>query len=538
MNRRDFLLALAATATAACSPTKTPPPGQLLGPDYGRGHRLRSRDFPPISETRKLAVAVVGGGISGLSAGWKLRKAGLTDFRVFELEDQAGGNARSGRNTISAYPFGAHYLPLPGPEAKAVREVLADFGILQGDPLASSPRYDERALCFAPQERLYRKGRWQEGLVPQLGLSRREQEQMRRFFGLIESFRQRRDAIGRRAFALPMALSSQDQDLLALDRLSFRSHLLNQGFDSEPLHWYANYACRDDFGTDYGLTSAWAGLHYFAARDGEAEQADRGDVLTWPEGNGRLVEGFRSLLATHLETAALVHHIEIQGAKGALIDVWLAKENRTVRYQVDALIFAAPAMALPHVLANIPADLAQAAQAVEYAPWLTANLSLDGPPLQKSGAPQAWDNVLQDSPSLGYVEATHQHLRYAPGPTVLTFYHAFSAEKPAQARRRLLETSRETWAEWIFNDLERALPDLRARTTHLEVFRWGHAMARPVPGSIFGAARQRLTHSQAPLWLAHSDLSGFSLFEEANYRGVAAAEGVLQHLGIGFDSSL
>jgi len=539
MNRREFLLCLpAAAASTACSNSQTLPPGRLIGPDPARGHRLRRHDFPPASEDLKLPVAIVGGGISGLSAGWKLRKAGFSDFRLFELENQTGGNARSGRNAISAYPFGAHYLPLPGPEAKAVREVLADFGILQGDPQAPSPRYDERALCFAPQERLYRKGRWQEGLVPQLGLSRRELEQMRRFFGLTDEFRQRRDAQGRRAFALPMALSSQDEDLLALDRISFRAYLLAQGLDTEPLHWYANYACRDDYGTDYAQTSAWAGLHYFAARDGEGQDTERGDVLTWPEGNGRLAEGFRKLLEPHLQTAALVHRIETHGAKGATLEVWLAEENRCVRYRTDALIFAAPAMVLPHVWQNIPDELAKAARTVEYAPWLTATLSLDGPPKQRGGAPPAWDNVLQDSPALGYVEATHQHLRYAPGPTVLSFYHAFSAEAPASARMRLRETPREAWAEWILGDLERALPDLRQRTTQLDIFRWPHAMAKPLVGSVFGEARHRLAQSQAPLWLAHCDQSGFSLFEEANHRGVAAAAAVLAHLGIPFASSL
>ena len=234
----------------------------------------------------------------------------------------------------------------------------------------------------------------------------------------------------------------------------------------------------------------------------------------------------------------MVHRIETLGSKGVLLDVWQANENRTVCYRADAIIFAAPAMVLPYVWENIHAGLAQATRAVEYAPWLTANLSLNGPPQQRSGASPAWDNVLQDSPSLGYVDATHQHLRYAAGPTVLTFYHAFSAESPDRARRRLFETSRKTWAEWIFPDLERVLPDLRDRTVGLDVFRWGHAMTRPTPGSIFGEARLRLTRNAAPLWLAHSDLSGFSLFEEANYRGVTAAEAVLTHLGNKFASSL
>ncbi|MCK7490550.1 MAG: hypothetical protein MZW92_01185 [Comamonadaceae bacterium] len=38
-----------------------------------------------------------------------------------------------------------------------------------------------------------------------------------------------------------------------------RDWLLAQGLTSPPLHWYVNYACRDDYGTDYAQTSAWAG---------------------------------------------------------------------------------------------------------------------------------------------------------------------------------------------------------------------------------------------------------------------------------------
>ncbi|MDD5035751.1 MAG: NAD(P)-binding protein, partial [Methylococcaceae bacterium] len=146
MNRREFLCGLAAACLPACGQRNEPrpPAGELLAAGFERGHRLKQRDFPPPTETRRLPVAIVGGGVSGLSAAWKLDKAGFADFRLFELEDAVGGNARGGRNAISAYPWGAHYLPLPGPQAQTVRELLADFGILQGDPQAPSPRYDER----------------------------------------------------------------------------------------------------------------------------------------------------------------------------------------------------------------------------------------------------------------------------------------------------------------------------------------------------------------------------------------------------------
>jgi hypothetical protein len=61
--------------------------------------------------------------------------------------------------------------------------------------------------------------------------------------------------------------------------------------------------------------------------------------------------------------------------------------------------------------------------------------------------------------------------------------------------------------------------------------RFGHAMARPIPGAIFSEERRKLADLDGRLLFANSDLSGFSIFEEAQYRGVRAAEKVLHHLG-------
>jgi hypothetical protein len=58
--------------------------------------------------------------------------------------------------------------------------------------------------------------------------------------------------------------------------------------------------------------------------------------------------------------------------------------------------------------------------------------------------------------------------------------------------------------------------------------RMGHAMVRPVPGSIFSAERQRLARPQGRILFANSDLSGISIFEEAQYHGVKAAQEILQ----------
>lgn len=146
--------------------------------------------------------------------------------------------------------------------------------------------------------------------------------------------------------------------------------------------------------------------------------------------------------------------------------------------------------------------------------------------------------MLYDSPGLGYVVATHQQMRMRPGATVLTYYRALSHITPQQGRAMLLETSREAWAEQILAELERPHPDIRQLTTRLDVFRNGHAMVRPLPGVIWGKKRQLFAADTDHLRFAHADVSGFSLFEEAQYRGVLAAERTLRRLGKNFQTSL
>ncbi|MBK8916683.1 MAG: FAD-dependent oxidoreductase [Betaproteobacteria bacterium] len=538
-SRRDFLRTLGAAAVAGCAPAVPPlPPGELLGMSHALGHRLRDGGFPPAEETRSVGVLVVGGGVSGLSAAWKLDKAGLDDFLVLEMESEAGGNSRAGSSPLVAYPWGAHYLPLPTQESRAVRELLAEIGTLQGDAAAPSPVYDENRLCATPQERVFRDGLWQEGLLPHLGVSAEERAQQRRFQQAMEGLKQARGRDGRRAFAIPMELSSRDPQWLVLDRIPFSRWLDEQGFTAPTLRWLADYACRDDYGLRSAQTSAWAGLHYFACRTGRAANATGDTVLTGPDGNGWLLRGLARRAEGRVLTGALVWRIE-EGRQSVTVDCWVPAEGRSRRYVARQVVWAAPLFLLPRVWRGLPAPLAAAARNGDYAPWLVANLHLADFPEERHGAPTAWDNVLYEGQGLGYIVATHQLIRRRLPGTVFTYYRDFSDLEPAAARRLLLDTSRESWADGILAELERVHPDLRRHTTRLDVFRHGHAMRRPIPGSLWGAGRPALAAWSSPrVKLAHADLSGFSLFEEAQYRGILAAERVLRTEGRRFSSSL
>jgi glycine/D-amino acid oxidase-like deaminating enzyme len=469
--------------------------GGWVNESAGAGHRLRDGvPTSPPKRVRRVPVVIVGGGIAGLSAAWQLQRRGFHDFVLYEMEREVGGNARGGENAVSRYPWAAHYVPIPGPRATLVRELFTELGVL------TSAGWDERMLCFAPQERLFVHGAWQSGLESELLYSRTGRDELRRFDGLIAEHRHSG------AFTIPMALGARADS--ALDTLSFDAWLTAHDLRSPAMRWYAEYATRDDYGASVRDTSAWAGVHYFASR----EPAEQGP-LTWPEGNAWIARHLLAKLADNVLTGSPVSRV-VPESNGWRVR---AGDDETLCEQV---IFAAPTFVAPYVIQGMRSP------GFTYSPWLVANLTLDRWP-EERGAPPAWDNVLRAGAGLGYVVATHQSLRARDdGPTVWTYYHALAKREPATERRDLLASSWSEWVERIMNDLELAHPNIRRCVTNVNMVRLGHAMVRPTVGFLSSEAR-RADWAPRGIHLAHSDISGLSLFEEAQYRGVAAADEVL-----------
>lgn len=494
MTRRQFL---SAALVGLSRKTDRPVAGTFVNESQVAGHKLRDRvPFDAPRRTVAIPIAIVGGGIAGLSAAWRLDKHGFHDFVVLEMEPGAGGNARSGQNEVAAYPWAAHYIPIPNREAVYVRELMEEFGVMAGG------KFDERYLCFSPQERLYIHGRWQEGLEPDTAMTKTDRDQFRRFDERMKEFR----AAGQ--FTIPMEIGAKPS---ALDQVSFAQWLEQQGFTSPYLRWYADYACRDDYGAHSRDTSAWAGVHYFASRE-----HDEKGPLTWPEGNGWILKHLMAKLGKYVRTNSMVYRIQPTGRKLEVL-------TPEVRYIADRVVYAAPTFTARYVMDNAP-DVR-----IEYSPWFTANLTLDRLPEQQA-MEVAWDNVFYDSPSLGYVNATHMSLRSRIDKTVWTFYWALADPTPVESRRWLLAQDWNSLKEKILNDLSRGHPDIRECVSRIDVMRIGHAMARPTPRAIFNPARERLARGKGPVFFANSDVSGFSIFEEAQYRGVKAADSALRGL--------
>jgi phytoene dehydrogenase-like protein len=476
--------------------------GGFVNESHALGHQLRDgATFPTPKPMRRASIVVVGGGIAGLSAAWRLDKRGMRDVVVLEMESSAGGNARWGESDISAFPWAAHYVPVPGHAAGLVRELFTDLGVFDG------MQWDERYLVHAPHERLFIHGRWQEGLEPAVGPTARDRDQFARFDDRIKHYR----ASGR--FTIPMAVGL-GESAPAEDALSMGAWLDRERFDSPWLRWLVDYACRDDYGALAADVSAWAGLLYFAGRE-----LDEEGPLTWPEGNGWIVRRLLERLGPRVHTGQLVHRIERRGRQWRIL-------TPDVEWTADAVIVAAPLLVATRIVDGAPRVR------VTYSPWYTANVTLEKWP-REPGFPVAWDNVIFDSPSLGYVVATHQQLRRHLPRTVWTHYWALAHQPADAARRWLLAQDWATLRDQTLGDLSRAHPDIAECASRVDIMRFGHAMIRPTPGLLSDPAWRALQNPHDGLFYAHSDLSALSLFEEAQYRGVLAADRALALLGRG-----
>lgn len=529
MRRRAVLIGGAATGLVGLGSACTRPAPAIerafVGQDPERGHLLReasARARTPKHFTR-CDILVVGSGVAGASAAWRIARATSCDLVMLELESQPGGTARHGTMERSAYPMGAHYLPAPHRDFVALETLLEDLGVVFGRDRDGALDLDPRYVARGPVERHRHAGRWYEGLYPAAGQTAAEAAIWERWLAHLGELDDARGPDGRRLFALPLAHSSTA--LRHLDAISMRDYLDQHGFTSWRLRWLVDYACRDDYGCGVEETSAFAGLHHFLARGLERDE-DR-PILTWPQGNAFLVERMLDVAGARprlrLDTAV----VAIDPDEGR-VTAWDFATDTVHGFEAQVVLWAAPRFVLPRVLP--PGRDPLPARALEYAPWLVASVEVAQPPTG-FGAPLAWDNVQVGADHLGYVVATHDEPRTETrASTVLTYYEPLTGD-PVAARQRLLSTSLTGWSAHVEQALRTMHPALGADVRRIHVARWGHGMVRPTPGSLFGPQRALAAAPIGRVLPCAADVGGLPLFEQAFAEGVRAAETALARLG-------
>lgn len=121
----------------------------------------------PHKHESELPIAIVGGGIAGIAAGVYLRKAGITDFVIFESSDSPGGTWYDNRypgaavdtpSVMYSYSFKPHSWSRPHAGQAEVEdylnETIQDHELLEHFCLStevSSVSWDEDRYCYSLQ---------------------------------------------------------------------------------------------------------------------------------------------------------------------------------------------------------------------------------------------------------------------------------------------------------------------------------------------------------------------------------------------------
>lgn len=499
-------------------------PGKKLG------HAMRKASINPPHNipTVYTNIAIIGSGVAALSAAWQLSRQGRDDYVLLEGPEY-NGNTRGEKQYDVPYPTGAHYLPLPSPESTHIQQLLTDL------QLYKHGQYDEQSMLQVPNERLFYQQHWQDGLLPQ------QDQDSERFFQFVHHTSNLRGTDSKRLFAIPLVSSSIDPYWRQLEKITFAEWLRQQGFTSTSLLWYLDYCCRDDYGQGINQVSAWAGLHYFCARGNE--QSEHGSILTWPDGLNELSRQMRqfcqlqpaskwpvSNLPPTRPLALNASAISINEHDHSVRILLLTSTGQFYWLEAAYAVCAMPLYIAAYVVKNIQQyGFDPASHLPAYAPWIVGNFLLRGLPPEIPTTPLSWDNVLYQGKGLGYVVATHQQIRQGP-PTYTSFtaYTALNHDTPANVRRWMLSASAEDIYALVATELETIYGvQLRRKVLEARLTLRGHAMAVPQPGYLSNQGLQALRTNSSRLQFAHSDLSGFSIFEEACYWGKQAAEHIL-----------
>jgi hypothetical protein len=483
-NRRQFLeAALSSAAGLALGQDESQEararriPARFVGDAFERGHHWITPDPEKLHVDRreKTAVVIVGAGIAGVVAAWRLQSGGVDDFVLLELEDKAGGLARSGMMGATAVPFGAVTMAVPhAATSPAVMRFLEFGGVAR------------RQVSFSPQ--VFDSGVWRTKDL-ELGPP----------------------------YAYPAAtLFAPDSRSFqaTLDRSSVAEWLVSAKA-SRAVVLSAERWCLLRFGSRAADISSAS----FALDVGRRFRTGDGRALVVPGGLASALAPLLEKIGQRLlpgRVAVLVKSAE----SGAIVRAVNALDAVVTDYEAKAVVLAVP----PFIASRISPALHQRQRLDVPAttPWLVTAVMVSRWP--KGFDPEVPFRQCPDERASLILHAGR------PPEAVIIHHRPFPSPAATPARMFLRDLDAEEARAWAFRELAPVFPDLPALATRVELFRIGHGATRPAPGFLTGIA-PRLRAPMPPIYPCGADYTGLPCVEAAIEDGVRGAEEVLKSLG-------
>ncbi|ADI04671.1 putative oxidoreductase [Streptomyces bingchenggensis BCW-1] len=433
---------------------------------------------------------IVGGGIAGLAAGWRLRH---WDTLLLESEGRVGGRVRSERRGPYWLNWGGHVyaggnsatswlLNSTGVDSVPVPGSLA--GLSMNGKLLLKGRVESYPFRI-PMSMESRVGMVKAGAKVALQVAR-----YARIVGLrrgeTEAQRQQRiyDFMNDRSFKDFIGDLPEDAEAL------FKPTVTRSAADIDQL-------------------SAGAGVGYFS--------------LVWNIGAGlsQSILGGPSTLTESI-AAALSDRVRLNSP----VDEIVQKNNSVVvRYRQDGVekevearyaVLATPATVSHRIAVDLDRDLREALSKIVYGPYVSAAF------LSNETGRQVWDDAYgiatpkrSFNVALNMSNVVHGYaVERRPGSSIMTF-------SPGSLARELLEHDDDKIRRIYLDDLDQVLPGFADKVIEAEVQRWPTGAPYCFPGR--GKLQQTLTRRSGRVFLA-GDYLGTLYTETAISSGLSAAQ--------------
>jgi len=442
--------------------------------------------------TSTCQVAILGGGIAGLSAGWDLRER---DVVVLEADDRVGGRIKSSKRGEYWLNFGAHVFAGPG---STTDRLLAETGVEAPDVpgVLAALAMNGRVLKSGPVEtypfRLPLHWRDRISLIRAgLRLRRGVAE-----YGRMSRVRPGESAAERRARILAFRGDTTFADFLGpvapdVDSM-FRVTINRSSGESEEV-------------------TAGYGIGYFQLVWDRASGLAR-NILG---GSSQLPEAIARALGDRVKLRSVVRKVWTEDDK---VRVCYERDGVPHELTADYAVAAMPAYATRHAVHGLPEETYRALEAISYGPYVVGSF------LTGETASMPWDDVYAiGTPKKSFnmifnfantLRATHRERK--PGGSLMVYAGANLA-------RRIAGFDDDRIAKIFSEDLISVFPEARGIIDEVVIQRWQNGLPHPRPGRHL--VQPALERPLGRIFLA-GDYLGTSYTDTAMETGTAAAAAI------------
>jgi protoporphyrinogen/coproporphyrinogen III oxidase len=488
-NRRDFIkFVVAGAVTAGCpidlslvaaqtGDAQKSHPADVDGEDNRICHQVRDKSSsffarPPASARHD--VVIVGGGVSGLTAAYRLQHR---DFLLLEKEPHWGGNAYAMEYEGSAYATGSAFLgkdeyaynfakeigmtPLPvnSPDASIIRgELVLDTW---GDGLDKLP--------YPPAVR--------------------------------DSFKKFKKEM------LAIEVEKRAKELFDKPFSDFM-----KGYPEELKQWWDNFG-PSNWGAASEETAAPVGIFALQEMAGESRTDDR---YTWPGGLGAITKKLAEILQPKYKDrmqAGATTVAVVSEKEEVQVTYMLGGELKTVA--AKAVIMATPKFITRRIVDGLPDKQSEAMHQIRYIPYPVVNLIFDKPVFNHGYDTWCPGNTFTDFVVADWV--IQKQAGYKQKFNIISCYIPMKEENRGYL---LNESGARKIAANVLTDFQKLMPGLNVDPVEVHIYRRGHPLYMSTPG-LYTQVQPLVRQPMDRVFFANTDSEGP---ESTTSEGIHAAQ--------------